>query len=208
MMKNNSTISKIIFSGGIAGIIGPIIAMIFVFYAISIYPNFSWYSNFLSDLGVGKTAPYFNYPLIFEGVMSIIFAIGLAVALPKSAWSKVGVILLIIGSICLALAGVFNENSTDHIHEFVALLYFLLFPLSFIILGLSNFNNFKNYSTLSILAGLVALIAIFVHGQHAIPELTEALILSAWVIANGVLMVSKKGSTFVKRKIGVEEWKH
>lgn len=211
MEKNNEKRSKLIFWGGIAGIIGPILALIFVFYSVSIYPNFSWYNNYLSDLGVGKTAPFFNYPLIFAGIMNFIFAIGLAYALPKGTWSKIGAILLIIGGVSLALVGIFNENSADNIHEYVAMGYFVILPLSLIVLGLNNLKTFKKYSIYSIitiLLGLIALIVILSHGQHAIPEISEALILSAWIIANGVLMVLKKNNMFLLRKIGVEEWKH
>jgi hypothetical membrane protein len=207
-MEKNDSRSKIIFWGGIAGIIGPIIALLFIFYSITIYPNFSWYSNYLSDLGVGKTAPFFNYPLIFEGIMNFIFAIGFAYTLQKRVWSKVGAILLIIGGLSLALVGIFNENSADHIHEYVAMGYFVILPLSLIVLGVVNFKNFKIYSIVTVLLAIIALIVILSHGQHAIPEMSEALILSAWIIANSALMITRKNNMFLQRKIGVEEWKH
>jgi hypothetical membrane protein len=207
-MEKNDSRSKIIFWGGIAGIIGPIIALLFIFYSITIYPNFSWYSNYLSDLGVGKTAPFFNYPLIFEGIMNFIFAIGFAYTLQKGVWSKVGAILLIIGGLSLALVGIFNENSADHIHEYVAMGYFVILPLSLIVLGVVNFKNFKIYSIVTVLLAIIALIVILSHGQHAIPEMSEALILSAWIIANSALMITRKNNMFLQRKIGVEEWKH
>ncbi len=208
-MEKNESRSKIIFWGGIAGIIGPIIALLFIFYAVTIYPNFSWYSNYLSDLGVGKTtAPLFNYPLIFEGIMNLIFAIGFAYALQKGVWSKIGAILLIIGGASLALVGIFNENSADHIHEYVAMGYFVILPVSLIVIGLVNYKNFKIYSIITVLLAIVALIVILSHGQHAIPEMSEALILSAWIIANSVMMITRKSNMFLQKKIGVEEWKH
>ncbi|MGC8496772.1 MAG: DUF998 domain-containing protein [Thermoplasmata archaeon] len=207
-MDKNDNISKIITWGGIAGIIGPIVALLFIFYSVTMYPHFSWYNNYLSDLGVGKTAPFFNYPLIFEGIMNFIFAIGFAYALQKGAWSKIGAILLIIGGASLALVGIFNENSADHIHYYVAMGYFVILPISLIVIGFVNYKRFKIYSIITIVLAIVALIVILSHGQHAIPELSEALLLSAWIIANSVLMITRKNNMFLQRKIGVEEWRH
>lgn len=207
-MEKNDRRANMILVGGIAGIVGPVIAILFILYSVSIYPSFNWYSNYLSDLGIGKTAPFFNYPLIFEGIMNFIFAIGFAYALPKGAWSKIGAILLIIGGASLALVGIFNENSPYHIHSYVAMGYFVILPLSLIVLGLNSYKNFKAYSIITVVLAVVALIVILIHGQHAIPELSEALILSAWIVANSVLMILKKNRMFLQRKIGVEEWRH
>jgi len=67
----------------LCGVIGPIIALAFIAFAIAYSPWFNWYTNALSDLGVGEAALIFNLGLIVGGVLTTIFAIGMMQILRK-----------------------------------------------------------------------------------------------------------------------------
>lgn len=56
----------------VAGMLIVIASILFIFFVIlaqSVYPNYSLNNNYISDLGVGITAPLFNSAAIFFGVM-------------------------------------------------------------------------------------------------------------------------------------------
>ncbi len=102
---------------------------------------------------------------------------------------RVGAVLLIAGSLCLAFVGVFTVDFIL-LHTLVALGFFILTPLGFLFIGLSTKDG--KIRKLSLASGISALLAILVlpliilvfsfRAGFAIPELVEALAISAWTI--------------------------
>ena len=65
---------RLIKAAAICGILGVVVVYPLILLAISYYPNFSWFNNALSDLGVkGISAIIFNASLIIGGALLFIF---------------------------------------------------------------------------------------------------------------------------------------
>lgn len=181
--------------GGFAGVCGPVIALSLVFYAVHISGWFTWSGNSLSDLGVSSAAVYFNIGLIVEGILNVPFAAGIAASLNSRAIQMVNGGMFAISGASLGFVGVFTEHSGS-LHSVFALGFFILFPLSLMTLSLSVGRRHAAFSILTFLMGLASLIAIFLTphraGALAIPEILEAVILSAWTVGTGLFMVIKE----------------
>lgn len=185
---------KLISFGGLAGVLGPVIALSLVFYSVYISSWFTWSGNSLSDLGVHSAAIYFNSGLIVEGILNVPFAVGIAAAFSSRAARTVNGIMFGISGASLGFVGVFTEHSGS-LHATFALAFFILFPLSLMVFSLTNARRHPAFSILTFLMGIAALIAIFLtphqSGALAIPEILEAVILSAWSIGTGLFMLIK-----------------
>lgn len=183
---------KLIRIGGLAGVFGPVIALSLVFYAVHVSPWFTWAGNSLSDLGVSSAAIYFNGGLIVEGILNVLFAAGIAASFGSRAARSANGIIFGISGASLGFVGVFTEHSGS-LHSIFALAFFILFPVSLFTVSLTVGRRHAVFSVLTFLMGISALIAIFLTphraGALAIPEIFEAVILSAWTIGTGIFMV-------------------
>ncbi len=183
--------SRLLRIGGLAGILGPLIAISMVFYSVSISPWFTWQGNSLSDLGVSSAAIYFNSGLVIEGVMNLFFAAGIWAAFQwTSAKNVVGPFVGVSG-VSLGFVGIFTEHSGS-LHGDFALAYFILFPISLMVAAAVAWRKGRLFAVMTSVAGIAALIAIFMtphqSGALAIPEIFEALILAGWSIIVGIFM--------------------
>ena len=162
-------------------------------------PWFRWDTNALSELGVGEVSLLFNSAVIIGGILNLIFALGLNHYLPRKKLAKTGVALIMLGSISLALIGIFTV-SYPILHAIVALAEFLLAPTGFILIGFSTKEN--TIKKLSITNGIAALTAILIFPiilillslevGFAVPELIEALIVSIWIVFMGTKLLKFK----------------
>jgi hypothetical membrane protein len=187
-----------------AGIIGPIIALSMVTADVSLSPWFSWSSNALSDLGVHTDYFLFDGGLIIEAILNVVFVVGLY---SKFRNAGIAVPLLIISGASLGLVGVFNENHHPF-HLLFAMIYFLLFPIAIILFSVRTRKFSRPFSYYGIAVSIAALLSIMfgigmVFGflplpgvGLAVPEMAEAVLLSAWMIAAGAfLILSEKESS-------------
>lgn len=183
--------SRLLRIGGLAGILGPLIAISMVFYSVSISPWFTWQGNSLSDLGVSSAAIYFNSGLVIEGVLNLFFAMGIWAAFQWTSAKHVVGLLVGVSGVSLGFVGIFTEHSGS-LHGDFALGYFILYPVSLMVVAAVAWRRGRLFAVLSAVTGIAALIAIFVtphqSGALAIPEIIEALILTAWSIIVGVFM--------------------
>ena len=173
--------------GGLCGVVGPVAALVMVFWATAVSPWFSWETNALSDLGVSEAAPIFNTALIIAGVLNFFFALAVRLSLPRSRINAAGSVVLILGGASLALVGIFTLDWPE-IHRIVALGYFILFPVAMIILGAGLVSAGRTlYGSFTSVMGIAALVAIFGTPSEglAIPEILEAIVLSAWSVITG-----------------------
>lgn len=191
MAPNLKALVKI---GGGAGIAGPVIALCLVFYSVSISPWFTWQGNSLSDLGVSGAAIYFNSGLIIEGLLNALFAGAIWASLSWTRLKHVAGPLFVVSGVSLGLVGVFTEHAGS-LHGDFALGFFILYPVSLLVISLILRSESPRFAVLSAVMGLLALLAIFLtphrSGAIAIPEILEALILSLWTGATGFFMLWK-----------------
>jgi len=176
----------------LCGIVGVIAVYPLILLAVSHYPNFNWFDNALSDLGVqGISAIIFNTTLISGGILLFVFSIGLMIHSTGSI-AKIGSTLLLASAISLTLIGLFPENH-GKIHFYVSVAFFLLIVLSLVALGSHLLLKSSRLSGLLILVGAVAAALIWLLPWRgvAIPEAISSLILSATVIAFAVKMLSR-----------------
>ncbi|MGC8506547.1 MAG: DUF998 domain-containing protein [Thermoplasmata archaeon] len=183
------------------GLIGPLLTLTLIFIDIAISPWYSWSKNALSDLGVHPYSYLFNGGVIIGGLSEMIFFVyvGRDVKYFKGIYA-----VLALGGASLALVGVFNENSPDDLHLIFALLYFVLFPISAIIVGARTAGKNHGFSAYSILSGIIAL-AVILYGIMfifrvvspivglGVPETIEAVILASWSAVISIAIVEKKG---------------
>jgi hypothetical membrane protein len=173
---------------GLCGVAGPIISLLFIAIAITYSPWFDWFKNALSDLGVGEAALIFNSGLIIGGVLTTVFAVGLAQIFKKQVLGFLGSFTTVLSSISLLAIGVFPE-SAGRIHFYVSVSFFALLVVSLFLIGaqLIRESPQRYFGVFSILTGVVAGVAWAIpHEGVAIPEITAAFAGSAWSIILGI----------------------
>jgi hypothetical membrane protein len=197
---------------GVYGVIAPVIAFVCIFVATASYPQFSWTSNALSDLGVvpGVTAGVFNSGLVICGVMSLTFALGLHLFMNESWAGRAGVIFFAFACLALVAIGVFPE-SVSPIHYWVSVAFFVTLPVSLLIFVGEFWRTHE--SLMAIFTLLVAVSAAtpwvllfifhYVSGV-AIPEVISGLAGAFWTVVFGIKMYraaaqSKATRCFVKK---------
>ena len=88
--------------------------------AESLYPGYSVHSNYISDLGVGPTAPLFNASIILFGALVLVSGILLLRALRMPF-----AVAMMIAGLGAAGVGVFPEGSPYSLHTIFSLVAFL-----------------------------------------------------------------------------------
>ncbi len=178
------------------GIVFPILAYASIFLAIYNAPWFSWYSNALSDLGVyPASSGIFNSGLIIAGLLYMIFSLSLLVERKTYLW-RIGTLLLSFDAVSLMLVGVFPENVKFY-HGFFALMYFILFPVSFIFMGLSMIKSNHRTGFLFILSAILGLAIWFIPWRSigikgiAIPEFLASLTNTIPIISLSIKRISE-----------------
>jgi len=181
---------------GLCGITSSVLTLVMVFAATIVSPWFRWEKNALSEMGVGEVALLFNSAMIIGGILNLIFALGIREYLGREGLVKYGTYLIMLGSVSLALLGIFTV-SDPIFHGIVALGTFVLAPIGFILIGL----NSKQSATkkLSITCGIAALMTILIlpaillflpfNVGFAVPEIIWSLIMATWIIFIGIQLL-------------------
>ena len=184
---------------GLDGILIPIIAFIFIFIAIALYPPFNWANNALSDLGVvaGLTSGLFNAGLIITGVWAMVFAVGLLIKFYKNRLGQAGAFVFALACLALILIGIFNESFVPT-HYLVSVAFFVLLPISLFIVttAFAVARKTRNAVFTIAIAFAAALPWILYFTLHyapnvAIPEFVSALAGSVWTVVLGYQMIKE-----------------
>lgn len=177
----------------LAGIIGPIVAISLISVDASISPWFTWTGNALSDLGVHEYSYLFNYALIFEAVLNLVFVLALRPLFKLGNGTSSG---LIISGLSLGMVGIFVETYQLE-HLTFALVYFIVFPVSIIMFSRTIRKKHMVQAVAGYFVALISLIAIVfgvlvdfsaipgVTLGLAIPEMIEAVLLGSWSVYMG-----------------------
>ena len=171
----------------------PVVAFTFIGLAIATYPQFSWFDDALSDLGVvtGSTATLFNFGLYCSGLFSVSFAIGLYKFLNKHAIGKIGAVVFFAAGLALEGIGIAPENRPPF-HYFFSVAFFSLVPIAllviagyFLIMRKKPIAMFTFVITVLASAPWVIYFTLHPISGVAIPELLSALAGAAWAVVIG-----------------------
>lgn len=183
----------------ILGLFGSIYTLTMVFISSLASPNFSWVNNYLSDIGAGKFGflpqLLFNSSLVIGGLAIAVFFIIVMSLLKRQLISKISLLIMCIGSVSLAMIGIFTEQAPYNLHLIFSYGFFILLPLAMIIFGVSYFKKSLYFGIFTISMAFLSL-GIIVNmplaGGKAIPEIGEAFVLSLWVAIFSVLKCMEK----------------
>ncbi len=181
---------------GLCGITNSVLTLAMVFAATIISPWFRWDTNALSEMGVGEVSLLFNSAMIIGGILNLIFALGIREYLGREGLVKHGTFLIMLGSVSLALVGIFTV-SYPILHGIVALGTFVLAPIGLILIGLNSKQS--AIKKLSITTGIAALMTILILPAilliipfsvgFAVPEIIWSLIVATWIIFVGIKLL-------------------
>jgi hypothetical membrane protein len=183
---------------GICGIALPIIFLVVLFVSIQYAPWFSWTNNAISDLGRPEFGlDFFNYTLIAVGILLLFFSFGLYYSLKKE---RAGPLILAISSLYFIGVGIFPLPDPNHVD--ISGLFFIAFPLGFLILGLhmhtqaTPFIKIMGIYAIGI-TGIAGCSPIFLllYSGIAIPEIIILTPGFFWCMRFGIHMLSLKTET-------------
>lgn len=134
--------------------------------AEALYPNYSISANYISDLGVGPSAMYFNSSVSLMGLLVMIGAYFLQRAFDY----KILTVFLVLTAVGAMGVGVFTEDFGT-IHMVVSLTAFLFGGLSAIFSAICSYiHEFKllkmPFSAIAVILGLMCLGAMALFGAN------------------------------------------
>jgi len=178
------------------GIVGPLVFLFFYSIAMASDSEYTFFENYLSDLGVGPGAWAFNSGLVIVGVMTVLFALfGLGKILGTDIVSSAAKILLTICGALLAGVGVFNENY-DPAHYVFSVSFFLTFFVALIMISISLYKSKALGSfgfTVSAMASVLG-IALLRMGGSPESETLAVLTMLVWaLLVSGMAMLKEYG---------------
>jgi hypothetical membrane protein len=164
--------------------------------AVAMDPDYVFFENYLSDLGVGPGAWAFNAGLMLAGASMTLFAyLGLRKAIPKDPFALAGVVLLVLSGILLFNIGVFTEDYGD-LHTAISYSFFLVLLAAIGVLAVA-FHRTKTLGRVGVTASSVsfAIGAMLVAtGGNPFTETMAVLVALAWgSIISSSLLFSLRG---------------
>ncbi len=161
------------------GLIGPVLAYVFIGISIVKAPWFSWWDNALSDLGHAlrsESAPYFNLGLASCGFLTVAYAV---TALRTHA--KHTSVCLAISAFLLQLVAVFDEVY-GALHLAVSVLFFISLGVSTLVYAVEK-RSFAAITALTIgLSSWLLYWAGFYRAGISVPESISATAAVSWVM--------------------------
>lgn len=145
-------------------------------YAALNYPGFSLADNYLSDLGVGSTALFFNTACVITGIFIIIAALFLL----KKGWQKASAVLLAACGIALIGIGIFPKNAPLP-HAITTYAFFALTPIFILTTSIHLLKQKNNLAAFS--GTLLAFLFLYfdVAGINPTTQKILALLFGAWL---------------------------
>ncbi|MEM0271474.1 MAG: DUF998 domain-containing protein [Thermoprotei archaeon] len=132
--------------------------LILLIVAESIYPNYSVHYNYISDLGVGVTAPIFNTSVFLLGALIVISSVFVYAQFKNKPFTTT----ILLSGVGASGVGVFPETS-GAIHSYMALITFLFSGVSAIIsAGVLRQPTLRVYS---VILGVLTLASLFLYAS-------------------------------------------
>ena len=109
-------------------------------YAVANDPDYIFFENYLSDLGIGTAAWAFNSAVIIAGSLTFAFAIlALRPVLEGGIIADLAVGFTLVGAVFLILVGVYTEDYEEQ-HSMVAMGFFMSMQVAFLFYSLSMYR--------------------------------------------------------------------
>jgi hypothetical membrane protein len=111
--------------GAVCGLVAPLAFLTLYGWAVTNDPDYVFFENYLSDLGVGAAAWAFNSAVIIAGALTLPFdLLAIRPALGGGVPASLAVAFTAVGSVFLVLVGVLTEDYGDA-HYFVSVGFFM-----------------------------------------------------------------------------------
>ncbi len=109
--------------------------------AVAIDPDYVFFEDYLSDLGVGPGAWAFNSAVIVSGTLLLLFAkYGLGQLLPKGGFTGIATLVLSVAGLFLIGVGVITEDYGDK-HTVVSIGFFIALEVAIGLVSAALFRS-------------------------------------------------------------------
>jgi hypothetical membrane protein len=172
-------------AGSWCGLAGSSIFLMAWAIAIATTPGYDFGGQWVSDLGVGAGASFFNAGAIMAGMLSIPFAVTLAIVLRPSRLGIAGSMSLALAGVFLMGVGIFTENAGET-HWIVSISFFSLMVISMTLLSYPLFHSATIGPWTGQFTATIVLIGIgFVslYGMGPLAETVAVLLIAIWSLA-------------------------
>jgi len=183
--------------GTTCGLLAPTLFMALYAYAVAKDPDYTFFDNYLSDLGVGAAAWAFNSAVIIAGGLTFSFAI-LAVrpVLGGGIIADLAVGFTLVGAVFLILVGVYTEDY-EELHPIVSMGFFMSMQIAFLFYSVSLYRapvlgREVTWFTVGIFALGIVLIAM---GFNPRTETVSVLSIVLWGLVVAAAIMWKEPST-------------
>ncbi len=167
------------------GLLSPLVFAVLYVIAISQDPNYAFYENYLSDLGVGPGAWAFNSGVMIAGTLAVVFAqLGLRKVFGRGVLYALSTGLLSLGGLFLFFIGVFTEDAGD-VHLLFSIAFFLtmLVALGALSGAFQKSNVLGRFCTGVTLIAFLFGLALLPFGANPQTETLAVLAILAWSVA-------------------------
>ena len=180
---------------GICGIILPIYTITLLTCGFSQAPGFNWTENAISDLGrLEYGTSCFNYGLVIIGIFLLIFSIGLHLLLIEQ---RAGPTIFALSAIYLIGVGVYPLPLPEHVD--ISGLFFIAFPIGFLIFGLVNYQSKTRFlkkmgeaALIFVIIFAIAPVTLLFFRGIAIPEAIVIIPGFIWCMIFGFYLINYK----------------
>ena len=180
--------------GALAGISVALVFSLMWTSAVVVDGNWRLGEETLSELGGDRPgAIYFNSGVVFAGVASLVFWLGLRCTVSKTILSRMGTLALFASSVALIGVGVFPIDTGDP-HTVASYLFFSLMLMAFLLLTIPFRDSpvfGKGYAIMSLAMAVVSLGVLLLISL----ELAEAVAVASMLL--WVLILSAKMLLFI-----------
>lgn len=184
-------------AGEACGIAGPVAFLALYAIAMAGDPEYTFFRNYLSDLGVGRAAWAFNSAVIIAGALTFPFVLlGLRPALGSGILVDLGSTMALGGATFLILVGVFTEDF-DPEHYIVSVGFFTSMLVALGLLSWSlHMSNALGRPATHITEGAFALgVVLMAFGFIPETETVAVLAIVAWALAMAVILLREPAPT-------------
>lgn len=152
--------------------------------AVASTPGYRFGGQWVSDLGVGGGAVYFNAGAIIAGALAVPFAVSLAMVLKSERLLWLGGGTLAAAGVALVGVGLFTENAGDtHLIVSIAFFFFALLSLFLLVYPFHKSASMRPWgapSTALLVATGIVMLAAFRAGP--LTETAAVILIIVWSI--------------------------
>ena len=186
--------------------VGAVYFLAFYALAMSRDPGYTFFENYLSDLGVGPGAWAFNTGVIGAGLLLLAFAVlGLRGVVGADVLSQAGAALFGLSGVFLVNIGIFTEDAGDT-HTFFSFAFFITALVSFGVLA-ASMRRGRPLGTLAFVATAVTFVAgalLLPFGANPATETVAVLLIVSWGLVVPMALLVRWPGTAVSGSGGHE----